>query len=202
MHRCTIIAVAVLAAALSSCSSSDEPATVSVLTPSTSTVTVTVAASSPAAPATATATPVSAPGEVEFKRADTGAVLGSATLPEVRRLPATCASDPVGAVAQLVAVRSILSSAGEALLPRPDTATLIPVDEAGTTYEAQQVTLETECRGDYPAPGAPVSGGRSDGWTVVAVPVAATQLRYYPIVTEGTSFVKPAPLFAAAPIPA
>ncbi|WP_280301069.1 hypothetical protein [Nocardia neocaledoniensis] len=201
MHRCTIIAVAVLAAALSSsCSSSDEPATVSVLTPSTSTVTVTVAASAPAAPATAT--PVSAPGKVEFKRADTGAVLGSATLPEVRRLPATCASDPVGAVAQLVAVHSILSSAGEALLPRPDTTTLIPVDEAGTTYEAQQVTLETECRGDYPAPGAPVAGGRSDGWTVVAVPVAATQLRYYPIITEGTSFVKPAPLFAAAPIPA
>lgn len=202
MHHRKAIAVATLTAALSSaCSSTDTPATVAPSSPSTTATTTTALAAAPSTPASAA--PVNTTdGKVEFKRADNGAALGTAALVDVKRLPATCASDPVGAVAQLVAVHSILTSAGEAKMPRPDMTTLIPVDESGTTYEAAQAILTTSCQASYPAPGQPVPGGTTDGWSVVAVPVAATALRYYPIITDGTGFVKPAPLFAAAPIPA
>ncbi|MFI7527464.1 hypothetical protein [Nocardia salmonicida] len=200
MHHRKAIAVAALAAALSSaCSSNDTPTTVAPSSPSTTATTTTAIALAPSAPATPVNT---TDGKVEFKRADNAAALGTATLVEVKRLPATCASDPVGAVAQLVAVHSILTSAGEAKMPRPDMTTLIPVDESGTTYAAAQAILTTSCQASYPAPGQPVPGGTTDGWSVVAVPVAATALRYYPIITDGTGFVKPTPLFAAATIPA
>lgn len=199
MHCRKAITVATLAATLSACSSTDTPTTVAPSSPSTTTTT-TVLAGAPSAPAV---TPVnSTPGAVEFKRADTGAALGTATIAEVKQLPATCTSDPVGANAQLVAVHAIIASTSDAKLPRPDMTTLIPVDDTGTTYEASQAILTTACQATYPEPGPPVPGGTTNGWSVVAIPVAATEVRYYPIISDGTGFVKPAPLYASAKVPA
>lgn len=200
MHCRKAITVAALAASLSACSSTDTPATVAPSSPSTTTTTSALAGA-PSAPAV---TPVndSTPGVVEFKRADTGAALGTATIAEVKRLPATCASDPVGANAQLVAVHAIITSTSDAKMPRPDMTTLIPVDDTGTTYEASQAILTTACQATYPEPGPPVPGGTTNGWSVVAVPVAATEVRYYPIISDGTGFVKPAPLYVSAKVPA
>lgn len=195
------IAVAVFAAALPACSSTSDTTTVAPSSPSTTTTAAAIASAQPS-----TATPINevepGAGAVQFTRADNGAAIGSATLAEVKRVPATCGSEPVGADAQLVAVRSVLTGASTVNMPRPDTTTLIPVDDAGTTYPAAQAILATACRSDYPEPGQPVPGGRTDGWTVVAVPVAATSLRYYPITSDDGGFVKPSPAFVAAPIPA
>lgn len=170
MHCRTAIAAAALAAALTGCSSDTGSTAVAPGSPSTS-----------AAPGIGTT--------VAFKRADTGAALGTITFREAVALPADCVSDlPTGrqALGLLVEIDNAGPAGALAALPAPTEFLITTLDSTGISQPTTRGTLQSACTGQFPAGAEPAAGRKTLGWVPLYTAPNSVALQYTPAVFDGT----------------
>lgn len=137
---------------------------------------------------------------VEFKRADTGARIGTVKVTDVVEMPVECALGEVSPGSYLFGVRLEVSNDGRAKLPKPDYTTLKVNDEHGVTRDVETPRVyDDECP-QYPEISGSVAPGKTDGWIIVlAKQPNPSALIYAPVVLEEGATLENMKFIAASP---
>lgn len=144
-----------------------------------------------------TATPPAGIGTpIAFKRADTGAPIGTITFHEIGALPQHCLDNPDPATEGLV-LRVEIDNTGTVALTRPVDIEVTTVDAAGITHPTIDGSLASACHSQFPRGADPAVGRKTMNWVVLQALPQQVALAYQPIVgTESASIDDLANAFA------
>ncbi|MFF2085933.1 hypothetical protein ACFVVM_19315 [Nocardia sp. NPDC058176] len=138
-------------------------------------------------PATDTQTAGPASGGIgtpfQFRRADTGEVIGTITIRDTILVPTECVIDPVSGTEGL-AIQVEIDNIGTVGLGSPDMYTATTVHSAGVTQSTENGTLTGACAERWPG-GTPANVGlRTMQWILLQVRANPVALQYTPIVAD------------------
>ncbi|MGW6698875.1 hypothetical protein [Nocardia sp. NPDC055049] len=162
--------------------------------------------STAATTSTATAAPVGFGGDIEFKRSDTGAKIGTIAVRAAVTVPTECMIDPVQGT-QGLAIQVEIDNVGTVALSTPDMYSTTTLDAGGVTQPTENGVVTSACQPQWPEGASAAVGRKTIQWVILQVQPNPTALQYTPLVAsenaslQNWEFVKPAPLSATIPLP-
>ncbi|MFC4124951.1 hypothetical protein [Nocardia rhizosphaerae] len=144
---------------------------------------------------------------IEFRRADSGELIGTITIRDSVLVPAECVIDPVAGTAGL-AIQVEIDNSGTVGIGSPDMYTLTTLHRDGITHPTENGVLKSSCSERWPSGKSADVGLRTSQWILLHVQQDPIAVQYTPIVAAPGStwanleLVATAPKSVTIPLPA